>query len=140
MVNRARWAANASAVPLDRDGHKPRDLSERPAPDVPEARRRIDAIVTWRRLHDAAKEESWRALRESLTDCFRVLLYPGSSDPPSLHLVTAEDNSAARAVADELLAEAPDGVGVEVWRDDHRIYARGATPARNLDQKPALLG
>jgi hypothetical protein len=34
-----------------------------------------------------------------------------------------------RKIADELLAETTGGVGVEVWRDEHRIYVRVAAPA-----------
>ena len=91
---------------------------------------KTQAVVTWQRLHDEAKEKGWQALRETLTHCFRVLLYPGSSGPPSLQLVMAEDVSAARKIADELLAEMSGSVGVEVWRDERRVYARGAAPAQ----------
>lgn len=63
----------------------------------------------------------------------RVLVYHGARAPPSLHLVTAADDAHIAEIADELLTQSPDGVGVEVWRDDERLYARGAVPPRKSD-------
>jgi len=60
---------------------------------------------------------------------FTLLLHCGSASSPSLHLVTAEAHSTAEALADQLLTESPDGVGVEVWEGDQRLYARGVVPA-----------
>lgn len=61
---------------------------------------------------------------------YRVLLYDGLSSRPSLQLVTASNHLAAEETADQLLREATGGIGVEVWRDQRRIYSRGAVPAK----------
>jgi hypothetical protein len=61
------------------------------------------------------------------------LVYHGARTPPSLHLVTVGDHSHAGDVADELLTQASDGVGVEVWCEEERLYARGAVPPRKFD-------
>jgi len=60
---------------------------------------------------------------------FRLLVYHGSGGPPSLHLVTARAADEAVDVADELLTGSPGAVGVELWRGEQRLYARGVTPA-----------
>lgn len=64
---------------------------------------------------------------------FRLLLHHGTAKSPSLHLVTAKDESTAQAFADVLLAESRDGVGVEVWQDEQRLYARGVVPPRKFN-------
>jgi hypothetical protein len=69
---------------------------------------------------------------------FKLLLHSGSASSPSARLVTAEADSTAEALARELLTESPDGVGVEVWEDDQRLYARGVVPLRALRPETAL--
>jgi hypothetical protein len=61
------------------------------------------------------------------------LVFHGSRAAPSLHLVTASDHAHAAEIGDELLAQASDGVGVEVWCEDQRLHARGVTPPRKSD-------
>lgn len=63
----------------------------------------------------------------------RVLVYHGARTPPSLHLVTTDDGVQVAEIADELLTQASDGVGVEVWCASERLYARGAVPTRKSD-------
>jgi hypothetical protein len=63
----------------------------------------------------------------------RVLVYHGARTPPSLHLVTTGDGAQVAEIADELLTQAADGVGVEVWCETERLYARGAVPTRKRD-------
>lgn len=60
----------------------------------------------------------------------RVFVYHGARSPPSLHLVTSDDHAHAAEIADELLTQSSDGVGVEVWCEEERLYARGAVPPR----------
>jgi hypothetical protein len=60
----------------------------------------------------------------------RVLVYHGERPSPSLHLVTTSDELPVSEIADELLTQSSDGVGVEVWCEAERLYARGATPPR----------
>jgi hypothetical protein len=61
------------------------------------------------------------------------LVYHGARTPPSLHLVTTDGHGGASEIGDELLTQSPDGVGVEVWCEDERLYARGAVPTRKSD-------
>jgi hypothetical protein len=61
---------------------------------------------------------------------FLVLLHYGSCERPSLQVVEGPDDSGAQAIADEILTETRDGVGVEVWRGKQRLYVRGVVPPR----------
>jgi hypothetical protein len=58
------------------------------------------------------------------------LVYHGARTPPSLHLVTTREDAQVAEIADELLTQSSDGVGVEVWCEAERLYARGAVPPR----------
>jgi hypothetical protein len=57
---------------------------------------------------------------------FRVLVRHTGLAAPSLHLVQTSDEAVARAIADVLMRDTPDAVGVEVWDGERQIYARGA--------------
>jgi hypothetical protein len=61
---------------------------------------------------------------------YQVLIYGGQPSPPAAHLVTADDSSVAERIADDLMAQSPHAVGVEVLCDGERCYARGVVPAR----------
>jgi hypothetical protein len=58
------------------------------------------------------------------------LVHHGARTPPSLHLVTTGEDTPVADIADELLTQSSDGVGVEVWCEAVRLYARGAVPLR----------
>ena len=60
---------------------------------------------------------------------FRIFLHQQYL-PPALHVVTACDDSMARAIAADLLEGSAAHVGVEVWFGWRRIYVRGAVPER----------
>jgi hypothetical protein len=57
---------------------------------------------------------------------FTVLLRHERFATPSLHLVTAVNEAMAQEIADELLDDSPDCIGVEVWEGDRRLYVRGS--------------
>jgi hypothetical protein len=59
---------------------------------------------------------------------YSVLVYSGQRSLPALRLVTASDTLTASAIADDLLAQSPSGVGVEVVCNGMRLYARGVVP------------
>jgi len=59
---------------------------------------------------------------------YNVLVYGGEPSLPAVHLVAASDATTASAIADDLLVQSPDGVGVEVVCDGKRLYARGVVP------------
>ena len=59
---------------------------------------------------------------------FRVLVRHAGSATPSLHLVQSTDAAVARAIADVLMRETPDALGVAVWDGERRIYALGEPP------------
>ncbi|HEX3406705.1 MAG TPA: hypothetical protein VHS81_05665 [Caulobacteraceae bacterium] len=44
--------------------------------------------------------------------------------------MTTTDDAPVVEIADELLTQSYDGVGVEVWCDQQRLYARGVVPPR----------
>ena len=59
---------------------------------------------------------------------YSVLVYGGQRSARTLHFVAASDTQMASAIADDLLAQSPSGVGVEVMRDGERLYVRGVVP------------
>jgi hypothetical protein len=62
---------------------------------------------------------------------FRIFLHQRFQSP-ALHLVTACDETMARAIAADLLEGSAAHVGVEVWFGERRVYVRGAVPDRRL--------
>ena len=60
---------------------------------------------------------------------FKIYLHHERLHAPSMHLVKARDRAMAQAIADELLAESPDYVAVDLWDSKRRIYSKGREPA-----------
>ena len=56
---------------------------------------------------------------------YKVLLHHKRFAAPSLHLVNAVNEAMAQEIADELMDDTPDCVGVEVWEGEQRLYLRG---------------
>lgn len=56
---------------------------------------------------------------------FKIYLHHERLHAPSMHLVRAKDRAMAQAIADELLAESPDYVAVDLWDAKRRIYSKG---------------
>jgi len=59
---------------------------------------------------------------------YQVLVHSGLGEPPALHLISAPDLFAAADLAEVLLTESHDGVGVEVVHDGRRVHTRGVVP------------
>lgn len=60
---------------------------------------------------------------------YQVLVHSGLGAPPALHLISAPDVFAAADMAEILLTDSHDGVGVEVVHDGRRVHTRGVVPA-----------
>jgi hypothetical protein len=70
-----------------------------------------------------------RALRE-----FQVLVTDARYAIPTLHIVRAASDARARAVAEQILAESPHHLGIEVFDDGARLFSLG--DIGGADQQP----
>ena len=67
---------------------------------------------------------------------YRVLVY-GNGRAPDLHIIDASTDARAEAVADCLMVEAPNSLGVEVVCEGRRVYVRGVVP---VDRRSSCAG
>lgn len=61
---------------------------------------------------------------------FEVFVHDDRYSVPTLHLISAADDSDARDAASALLGASPHHLGVELWRDGDQIAALGACAER----------
>ena len=63
---------------------------------------------------------------------FEAFIHDDRYTVPTLHLVSAEDEAAARGAADALLRASPHHLGVELCRNGEQIAALGVCAERRL--------
>jgi hypothetical protein len=57
---------------------------------------------------------------------FHILVSDDRYSVPNLRLIQAWDETAAREIADRVLAESGHHTGVEVWENDQQLFALSA--------------